>query len=388
MVVLLFCAAGCCGLFGASKLVVGDNEEGSALLSAESPYNSAERQINRLFSGSSSYYVFVEGSGEEALINTKVLHEMEALQRYLTTSQEQAGYGLSLADYIKSLNMVMFGGNPAELKIPENSGTIAEYLFLYAISGFPGDFDPVVSQNYQYANIKVDFKDHKAETIDRVIAATRDWIAKNHTSDQARFLYGGGEIGTLRAVNDVIKRGMVESIILVTLLTFGCVVMAYRSFTAGIMLCVPLLFGVLITFGIMGLTGITLTIETLPVAALGVGIGVDYGLYVTSRIREEYARGKGAGLESAILRALVTSGKAVFLTGSTVVIGVLAWVFSDIRLQARLGLLLGFLILLNILGALILLPILFRIRNPHFITKGMPAKDKDDAVRLAPAFGG
>jgi hypothetical protein len=154
------------------------------------------------------------------------------------------------------------------------------------------------------------------------------------------------------------------------------------------MLCIPLLFGVLITFGIMGLTGITLTIETLPVAALGVGIGVDYGLYVTSRIREEYARGNGTGLENAILRALVTSGKAVFLTGSTVVIGVLAWVFSDIRLQARLGLLLGFLIVLNILGALILLPVLFRLRKPHFIIKGIPAKDKDEAVHLAPALGG
>ena len=130
---------------------------------------------------------------------------MEALQRYLTTSQGQAGYGLSLADYIKGLNMVMFGGNPAELKIPENNGTIAEYLFLYAISGFPGDFDPVVSQNYQYANIKVDFRDHKAETIDRVIAATRDWIAINQKSDNARFLLAGGEIGTLAAVNDVIK---------------------------------------------------------------------------------------------------------------------------------------------------------------------------------------
>ena len=373
-VLLLFCAAGCCGLFGASKLVVGDNEEGSALLSSDAPYNIAERQINRFFSGSSSYYVFVEGSREEALISTAVLREMEALQRYLTTSQGQAGYGLSLADYIKGLNMVMFGGNTAELKIPENNGTIAEYLFLYAISGFPGDFDPVVSQNYQYANIKVDFKDHKAETIDKVIAATRDWIAINHKSDNARFLLAGGEIGTLAAVNDVIKGALGESIIVVVLLTFGCVLVAYRSVTAAIMLCAPLLFGVLITFGIMGLTGITLTIETLPVAALGVGIGVDYGLYVTSRIREEYARGNGAGLESAILRALVTSGKAVFFTGSTVVIGVCAWVFSDIRLQSRFGLLLGFLIVLNILGALILLPVLCRIKKPRFITNVMPAK--------------
>jgi predicted RND superfamily exporter protein len=71
-----------------------------------------------------------------------------------------------------------------------------------------------------------------------------------------------------------------------------------------------------------------------------------------------------------------------------VVIGVLAWVLSDIRLQSRLGLLLGFLIVLNILGALILLPVLFRLRKPHFITKGMPAPDKEAAARLAPAFGG
>jgi len=368
-VLALFCAAGCWGLWGSSRLVVGDNEEGSAILAADAPYNVAEKQINRLFSGSSSYYVFVEGGGEEALIDAATLREMESLQRYLIASHEQAGYGLSLVDYIKGLNMVMFGGDPRELRIPENNGTIAEYFFLYAISGFPGDFDPVVSQNYQYANIKVDFKDHKAETIKTIIAATRDWIAKNHVSDRAKFLYGGGEIGTLGAVNDVIKKALGESIIMVALLTFGCVLLAYRSLAAGIILCIPLAFGVLITFGIMGLTGITLTIETLPVAALGVGIGVDYGLYVTSRILEEYARGNDADLDGAILRALVTSGKAVFFTGSTVVIGVFAWVFSDIRLQARFGLLLGLLILLNILGALILLPVILRMRKPRFIAQ-------------------
>jgi predicted RND superfamily exporter protein len=347
---------------------VGDNEEGSAILAPDAPYNVAEKQINRLFSGSSSYYVFVEGGDEEALIDVATLRGMESLQRHLIDSHNQAGYAVSLVDYIKGLNMVMFDGNLQELRIPENNGTIAEYLFLYAISGFPGDFDPVVSQNYQYANIKVDVRDHKAETITAIIASTRDWIAQNHVTDRARFLYGGGEIGTLGAVNDVIKKALGESIIMVALLTFGCVLLAYRSLAAGIMLCIPLAFGVLITFGVMGLTGITITIETLPVAALGVGIGVDYGLYVTSRILEEYSRG-GGGLDSAILRALVTSGKAIFFTGSTVVIGVLAWVFSDIRLQARFGLLLGLLIALNILGALILLPVIVRLRAPRFITQ-------------------
>ncbi len=369
IIVLLFGATGCCGLYGASLLVVGDNEDGSAILAPDAPYNIAERQINRHFSGASSYYVLVEGNHEEALVNSTVLREMEALQRHLIISHPQAEYGISLADYIKVLNMVMYGGDPAHLKIPENSGTIAEYLFLYAISGFPGDFDPVVNQNYQYANIKIDFKDHKAETINRVVAATRDWISQGHKTEGIRFRMAGGEIGTLAAVNDVIKGALAESIIVVTLITFCCVLCAYRSFFAGIILCVPLVFGVLVTFGIMGVTGITLTIETLPIAALGIGIGVDYGLYVMSRVREECRNGNGASLETAIFQTLTTSGKAVFFTGSTVVMGVGAWIFSDIRLQSRLGVLLGVLIVLNILGALLLLPVLLRMKNALFLPR-------------------
>ncbi|MCX5895189.1 MAG: MMPL family transporter [Proteobacteria bacterium] len=366
--VIFFCVVGCCGMLGAFKLVVGDNEEGSETLYPHSPYNVADRQINRLFTGSSSYYVFVQGNREEALIDSSALKEMESLQRYLITENEQAGYSLSLADYIKGLNMVMMGGNPQEFKIPDNNGTVAEYLFLYAISGFPGDFDPVVSPNYQYANIKIDFKDHKAETINKVISKTQEWIKTNNRNKEIQFLFGGGEIGTLGAVNDEVKRALVDSIIQVTGMTFLCVILAYGSLAAAVYLIIPLLFGVLITFGIMGFTGITLTIETLPVAALGIGLGVDYGLYVTSRIREEYLLDRENRLDRAILRALVTSGKAVFFTGSTVVVGVFAWAFSIIRLQARFGLLLGLLISLNILGALVLLPVFFRMLPPKFIT--------------------
>jgi hypothetical protein len=363
------------GMIGASQLVVGDNEPGSATLYPDSPCNSAERIINDKFTGTNPYFIMVAGEGEESLISSEVLKEMESLQNYLLTNVPEAGYALSLADYIKGLNMVMFGGNPSYFTIPDKNGTIAEYLFLYSISGFPGDFDPVVSPNFQYANIKVDFKDHKSDTIKKTLFFTREWIEKFHKVEAVDFLFAGGVMGTLGAVNEIIEETLPVSVLQVGLLVFICVALAYGSAVGGLLLLIPLLFNVLFVFGIMGLSGMSLTIETLPVAALSIGRGVDYSIYVATRIREELQSNQDKTLAEATQRALVTSGKAVFFTGATIAIGALTWVFSDIRLHARLGLTLGSLTLLNMVGALILLPLFLRIFNPSFIYKSRGMKN-------------
>jgi predicted RND superfamily exporter protein len=368
-VFILFFLATLVGARGLTTLVIGDNEEGSATLYQDSPYNVAEKVINDRFTGTSPYFILVEGREEESLINHEALKEMDSLQRFLEKEVPEAGYTLSLTDYIKGLNMAMFGGRPDYLRIPEKDGTIAEYLFLYSISGFPGDFDPVVSPNFQFANIKVDFKDHRSETIRKAVDATRRWIEQFHSHDDVEFRFAGGVMGTLGAVNDIISKMLPLNIVQVTLLVFMSVAVAYMSLVAGVMLLVPLLFGVLVTFGVMGFSGITLTLETLPVAALGIGLGVDYSIYVTTRVKQEFRSAGQPSIDAAILRALVTSGKAVFFTGATVAVGVFAWTFSEIRLQARLGLALGCLIILNILGALVLLPVFLRIFEPKFISR-------------------
>jgi len=364
------------GLVGSSRLVVGDNEPGSATLYPNSPYNKAEVVINNKFMGTNPYFIMVEGKGEEALINSEVLSEMDSLQRYLQKNVPEAGYALSLADYIKGLNMVMFGGDPHYFSVPHNDGTIAEYLFLYSISGFPGDFDPVVSPNFQYANIKVDFRDHRSDTIKRALFYTREWIEKFHKTNQVDFLYAGGEMGTLGAVNEIIEKILPSNLLQVAFLVFICVVISYTSLVSGVLMLIPLLFNILVVFGIMGFSGVSLTIETLPVAALSIGRGIDYSLYVTTRIKEELSSTPGRTLEEAILRALVTSGKAVFFTGATIAVGSLTWGFSDVRLQARLGLNLGYLTCLNMGGSLILLPLLLYIVNPKFLYRDIVREGK------------
>ena len=370
IILLFFIILTVLGIKGITQIVVGDNEEGSATLYPHSPYNMAEKFVNTKFTGANPYYIFVEGKQDEAILDWRVLKEMDALQQYLVAKFPEIGSAVSLADYIKGLNCVMDNNNPASFKIPENDGTIAEYLFLYSISGFPGDFDPVLSPDYKYANIKFDLKDHRASTINKTIAATKDWITKNHKSEKTEFKLAGGLIGTTAAVNDIIKRSMYSNIILVFILVLLRVSFALRSFIGGFFLFIPLVFSIILTFGIFGLSGVTLTVETLPVAAMGIGLGIDYSIYIAARIHEEILRGHGnPDLSGAIQKALATSGKAVFFTGMVISTGVVSWLFSSIKLQAKLGAALGSLLLINMLAALILLPVFVRIIRPRFLFK-------------------
>jgi predicted RND superfamily exporter protein len=362
------------GLKGASQIVVGDNEPGSAILYPGSPYNLAESFVNQQFSGSNPYYVFIKGKKKDSLLDSRALEEMESLQKYLRENTPQMGYSLCLVDYIKGLNSAMFGGDLSYFVIPEDSRTIAEYLFLYSISSFPGDFDPVVSPDYRFANLKIDLKDHKSTTIENIITLTKDWIEKYHHNKSIEFHYAGGDIGILAAINEIISRVLPLNIIQVSVLVFLCISVAYGSIVAGALLLLPLAFSIFLTFGIMGMLGITLTVETLPLAALGIGLGVDYGIYVVSRFRRENSLNNDLPLKEIVYKSLVTSGKAVFFTCITVAIGVFSWLFSDIKLQARLGLALGSLLVLNMLGALILLPCLISIIRPGFIFKSSKVK--------------
>src|SRR5437879_6750036 len=97
-------------------------------------------------------------------------------------------------------------------------------------------------------------------------------------------------------------------------------------------------------------------VATLPLIALGVGIGVDYSLYVLSVMLARMRA--GASLSDAYYHALLFTGKVVMLTGVTLAIAVATWAFSPIKLQADMGILLAFMFIWNMLGALILLPAL------------------------------
>jgi len=368
IVIILFFMLTFVAVLGTSQLVVGDKKPGTSLLYSDSPYNKGEKFISENFATSDPYYIFVEGKHQDAILEPEVLKEMDSLQRYLEKEVIGVGRTLSLVEYMKGMNMVMFAGKREEFKIPDNGRTIQEYMFLYSLTGFPGDFDPVVNPNYEYANIKVDLIDHKASTMNAVIKKTQEWIKTNHNSGNVDFYYAGGNIGMLAAVNQIVATMLPINSLQTSFLVFLCLVFAYGSLVSGWLLIIPLVFRTLLVFGILGFLKVGLTAEMIPMVALGIGFGDDFGIYIVSRVKDELKEGGGT-LQEALIEAMSTSGKAVFFTGLSLTVGIVAWMLSPILMQARLGALLGFFIFFNVIGTLIVLPSMIMTVKPKFLMK-------------------
>ncbi len=185
----------------------------------------------------------------------------------------------------------------------------------------------------------------------------------------AEFVMAGGIMGILAAINDEVERGHVANILLIFLICYAFVAISYRSNAAGLVISYSLALATILSLYYMALRGTGLNINTLPVQSVGVGIGVDYALYITDRIRQEYSW--TGDLDEGIRRAIRTTGMAVTFTATTLVGGIGAWVFSNLRFQAEMALLLSILMIVNMLGAILLVPALFSIVRPAFFAASL-----------------
>ena len=185
---------------------------------------------------------------------------------------------------------------------------------------------------------------------------TQSWVRG------VQFILAGGAIGTLAAVNDEVERGHLANISLILFVIFVLHSTTYRSATSGGIIFLQLATATLFSLAYMAVRGIGLNINTLPVQAVGVGVGVDYAIYIVDRIRQEMAARRD--LDEAIRTAVRTTGMAVTFTGTTVVGGIVFWVFSNLRFQAEMAQLLIVLMAVNMLAAVTLVPALYSILRP------------------------
>ena len=199
------------------------------------------------------------------------------------------------------------------------------------------------------------------------MAYLKDYLS-NHPAENSRLRMAGNYGGLLAAVNEAIVRSEAKVAIMAFVLVFLFCGLAYRSFWAGVIFLIPILISNYLTYALMGALGIGLDVNALPVVSLGVGLGVDYGLYILGRVEEEYAI--NPDIEAATAKAIATAGRAVLFTASTMVAGIIFWAFSFLRFQAEMGILLAFWMIVSMLGGLVLLPTLVVMTKPKFITKG------------------
>jgi predicted RND superfamily exporter protein len=207
------------------------------------------------------------------------------------------------------------------------------------------------------APVLVFLNDHKAETLSRAVAAV-EAFAKDHDKDGLEFLLAAGNAGIEAATNEVIAQAELTILILVYICVAAMCLITFRSIAATLCIVLPLILTSVLGNALMAWLGIGVKVATLPVIALGVGIGVDYGIYIYSRL-ESFLRA-GLPLQEAYYETLKSTGKAVLFTGLCLAIGVATWIFSAIKFQADMGLMLTFMLLWNMFGALWLLPALAR----------------------------
>jgi hypothetical protein len=189
------------------------------------------------------------------------------------------------------------------------------------------------------------------------------------TGQPTKFTYrlAGGVIGVEAAINEVVAEKQLQTLLVALLGVFVFCSINFRSIKCGLILMLPLALSNFMAFAYMAINEIGLSISTLPVSAAGIGMGVDYGIYLVARLAEEQQRDPSLSLESALNRTIQTYGKSIIYIAGTLVLGLLVWVISPLKFQAQMGIMLALILFLNCLGAVFLVPVLILLFKPKFL---------------------
>jgi predicted RND superfamily exporter protein len=339
------------GVFGVWKgreTPIGDTQSGVPELRADSRYNRDSNIITSKFSiGVDILTVIVET--KEPVCTSHEL--MSAIDNFSWKMRNVDG-----VQEVVSLPLVakiaIAGWNEGSLKwrnIPREPSQLTQSTrYIETSTG-------LLDADCNVVPVMLFLRDHKAETIERVVAAVKAWRTLN-TFPNATFNLATGNVGVMAATNEEVEAkeypilGWVfAAVILMCLLTF-------RSLLGTVLVFLPLALVSILVYAVMAMVGIGLKVNTLPMVALGAGIGVDYGIYLWSRM-QEYLKA-GDNVHDAYLKTMRVTGASIIFTGITLAIGVVTWVFSPLQFQADIGIMLTFMFFVNMLGAILLLPAL------------------------------
>ncbi|MNJ28875.1 putative membrane protein YdgH [compost metagenome] len=338
------------GAYKSRDLAVGDIGTGAPELRADSRYNLDNQKIVNSYSiGLDVLSVFVEVNGiEEGCLSPAVMRAVEAFDFRM-----RAVNGVQSVQSVAGKGKIVIAGNnegnPRWAAIPGSARGLSQGARAYMPD------DGMVTDGCQQMEILVFLADHEGTTISHVLGEAQR-IIKQVSTPELTFYLAGGNVGVMAASNEAVKHA--EVFMLAAL--FGSVALfcwlTFRSFRAVLCILVPLAIVAILCNALMALLGIGLKVATLPVMALGVGVGVDYGIYLYERIEHEMAG--GASLREAFYQAMCQRGTAAVFTALTMSIGVITWAFAPLKFQADMGVLLSFMFLVNVLGAIFLLPAL------------------------------
>ncbi len=348
------------GIYGGQNLQIGDLDPGAPELRSDSRYNRDNQFITDNYATSSDILVVMVETEKQGCI---LYENLELVDRFVWHMQNVPGV-TSVMGASEISKLVAAGYNEGNLKWATISRN--QRLLGTTFNQMPGE---LMNTTCSLLPVALFLDDHKAVTLQRVVDAAEQFAA-DHPSNGLHFALAAGNAGIEAATNQEISKAQVRMMLLIYGVVCALVFLSFASWRAVVCIVLPLALTSVLCQALMAWLGIGVKVATLPVIALGVGVGVDYGIYIYSRLLHFLRTGED--LASAYYQTLITTGEAVSLTGVMLSVGVATWIWSPIKFQADMGTLLTFMFLWNMIGALWLLPAL-----AHFLVDPEKLRERD-----------
>jgi predicted RND superfamily exporter protein len=336
------------GLWKGTGVAIGDLHAGVPELRADSRYNIDSRVIGAKFDIGVDALTVIAETASQGCID---YHIMTVIDDFEWRMRNVPGVrsAIALPDIAKFTHGVWNEGSMKWRVLPRNRDMLVQ-----AVAHVPTGTG-LLNSDCSVMPVTLFTSDHKAATIARIVEAVKAFEARSGAHDVS-FRLASGNVGVMAATNEVLADAQFPILAYVFAAVIALCLLNFRSLAATLCIVLPLALVSLLTYALMAALDIGLKLSTLPVVAIGIGIGVDYGIYIYSRLRSLLATGEP--LATAYEHTLRITGVGVVFTAVTLAVGVATWIFAPMKFQADMGILLSFMFLLNMLGAVFLLPAL------------------------------
>ena len=346
--------------FGVTRLRIDNNFK--LYFSPDSDVRVHDRILNDTFGGTNSIQFLVTTPAADGIKDPRVLKGMERLQASLET-EPTVGKTQSMVDLIKRMNQAMHADATAYYTVPDSQELVAQYLFLYSLSGDPQDFDSLVDNDYRRATVWAFVKDDSTTNAEQIARRARAIIDQSFPPGVT--VQMGGSLPQLIALNDVIVSDKLRNMAQMAVVVFVLGAIVLRSLVGGLFVVTPLCAVMLANFGLMGWLRTPLDISAMTTAAMAIGIGADYEIYLLFRFKEELAR-TGSVL-AATRSSMLTSGKAILLVAISIIAGYAVLQASEFAFYNTLSSMVTATMVISAGFALFFLRALMMLFKPRFV---------------------
>ncbi len=346
------------------------------VLGATDPVQIGDARANATLAGTNTFIALVEGPGEGSMEEPAIVQAIDGLERRLRT-EPGVGSGMSYVDFLRTMHQTLNADRPDAGDLPAKRGLVAQYLFLYAISGGGESLDTLLTPAHDTAKIRFLTREDSTRDGERLVKVAED-VVRTTFPPGYRVRYTGS-LANMSAATQSMVEGKARNIAQIAAIIIVVSGLLLRSVVGGILVATPLALTLAVNFGLMGLFGLALDTNTSTIAALAVGIGADYAIYFLFRLREELTH--EPVLDTALRRALMTSGKAVLFVSSAIAAGYATLCLSGFSYYVRMGALIAVAMVVSSTSALILLPALVEVLRPRFLGIG---EGKVPTLAIAP----